>query len=244
MGNTGSEQHHAVMNVHRETTYASGKRALVLGASGLVGGELVRLLAGDPAYSKVTALVRRPLSFSHDKLEQKVTEFDRLDSLLPDFQVDDVYCCLGTTIKKAGSQEAFRRVDLELPLQAARLARQAGAGRFLAISSLGANEHGLVFYSRVKGEMERRLRETGLAEIHIFRPSLLLGERSEPRFGESAAARVYRAMPFLFGGPLRRYRPIYARTVASAMAAAARRGKAGFFLYESDEIARMGSTDN
>ncbi len=209
------------------------KHAVVLGATGMVGTQLVRQLAEDPQYGRVTALVRRPLSSAYPKVKQVIADMDKLEAYGQDFDADAVFCCLGTTIKTAGSQEAFRRVDLDYPLTAGRLAKQAGVPVFAVISSLGADVGSPFFYSRVKGEMERRLGELGLPSLYIFRPSLLIGQRSEKRPGEQAAAAISRAMPFLYSGPFRKYKPVEADVVAAAMRGAVRQGESGLRIYPS-----------
>jgi uncharacterized protein YbjT (DUF2867 family) len=216
-----------------------GEQALVLGASGLVGSELVRQLAADPAYSGITALIRKPLPFTHEKVEQVLVDFDHLERYASSFAVDTVYCCLGTTIRKAGSQEAFRKVDLEYPVTAARLALAAGVKHYAVISSLGADEKSMFFYSRVKGELERALGEIGLPSLSIIRPSLLLGNRQERRTGEQAAAAASRALSFIWSGPLKKYQPVEAGLVAAAMRGAVRQGTPGAFIYHSAELSRL-----
>jgi uncharacterized protein YbjT (DUF2867 family) len=217
------------------------RTALVLGATGLIGGHLVRLLAAQPEYGRVVALVRRPTGLRHPKLAERIVDYERLAEARDAFAVDDLFCCLGTTIKKAGSQDAFRRVDYDYPMAAARLAKEAGVKRFLLVSSMGADPRATVFYSRVKGELERDLAALGLPALLIFRPSLLLGERQEVRVGESIAAALMRALdPFLKVGPLARVRAIEGRTVARAMVRAALQGPAGVQVYLNDAIQRMG----
>ncbi|WP_438444724.1 oxidoreductase [Gorillibacterium sp. sgz5001074] len=212
------------------------KQALVLGATGLVGTQLVRQLLEDPSYGQIIALVRRPLDSGHPKLRQVVADYNRLEDYQDDFAADAVFCCLGTTMKTAGSKEVFRRVDLDYPVEAARLAREAGARQFAVISALGARESSAFFYNRVKGEMERRVRESGPACIHVFQPSLLLGERQERRTGEAAASKLSRALPFLWSGPLRPYKPVHAATVAAAMRAAVRLGQPGFHVHVNRDL--------
>jgi uncharacterized protein YbjT (DUF2867 family) len=212
------------------------KHALVLGASGLVGTALVTQLLEDQDYGRVTALVRKPMSLSHPKLKQITADYERLESYREAFEADTVYCCLGTTMKTAGSKEAFRRVDLDYPVKAAQLAQAAGVRHFSVISAMGARENSMYFYNRVKGEMERRLRETGLPSLYIFRPSLLLGDRQEHRTGEAAAALLSRKLPFLWAGPLRKYKPVEARTVAAAMRAATRLGAPGAHIFENKDL--------
>lgn len=223
------------------STQQGARTCLVAGASGLVGSELLRLLLEAPEYRQVTALVRRPLSLQHPRLRQATVDFDHLDAHADLFRVDDLYCCLGTTRKKAGSQEAFRRVDLDYPVALAGLARECGVAQYLIITSMGADPRSLVFYSRVKGQVEQAISGMGLPAVHIFRPSLLLGQRTEHRLGEEAAARVSRWIPFHRLGPLRRYQPIAGSVVARAMYRVASAGAEGVHIYPSVEIARLGS---
>jgi uncharacterized protein YbjT (DUF2867 family) len=216
------------------------RTALVAGASGLVGGQLLQVLLENPAYGRVTALVRRPLPLSHPRLEQRAVDFDRLAEQAGAFQVDDVFCCLGTTIKKAGSQAAFRKVDYEYPVAMAQLAHQQDARQYLIVTAMGADARSRIFYNRVKGEVEQAVRSVGLPAVHVFRPSLLLGERQEARFGERVATVVSKAVTPLMGGGLRKYRPIAGRAVAEAMCRAALSGAApGLHIYESDRIADL-----
>lgn len=217
------------------------RSALVLGATGLVGQQVVRQLLARPEYQTVTALVRRPLPYTHPKLTAVIVDFDRLDQHFDRFGVDDLFCCLGTTMKQAGSREAFRRVDFEYPLAAARLAQAAGVQRYLLVSSMGADARSAVFYSRVKGEVEEAVAEVGLPMLAIFRPSLLLGERPERRLGESLLAAVSQPVSGLMAGPLARYRPIQSETVARAMVQVALRESAGIHRYRSDQIDALGA---
>jgi uncharacterized protein YbjT (DUF2867 family) len=151
------------------------------------------------------------------------------------FAVDDVFCCLGTTIRSAGSQEAFRKVDVDYPVKAARLAAEAGADQFLVVSALGADADSRIFYNRMKGVMESQVRRFPLKAIWVLRPALLLGDRDETRVGEQIAEIVLRPLSPLLLGPLRRFRPVAARAVAMAMVTlAAQDGTGG--IIESDEI--------
>lgn len=204
---------------------------LLAGATGLVGGLCLQRLLSDPAFSRVVVLVRRPLETTHPKLEQHVVDFAQLDTVRPLFKVDKVMCALGTTIKQAGSQERFREVDHDYPLQLARLGLAQGARHFLLVSALGANAKSGVFYNRVKGEVEADIRALGWPQLTIVRPSLLLGERQEFRLGEEVGKRL----AFLVPG---KYRPVQAGDVAKVLVEAARRDKPGVEVIESDEIRR------
>jgi uncharacterized protein YbjT (DUF2867 family) len=204
---------------------------LLLGATGLVGGECLKLLLADAGFSPVRVLVRRPLSASiaSGKLEVHVIDLERLDAQPALLSVDQVFCALGTTIRQAGSQERFRAVDYAIPLAAARLARQQGARHFLLVSSLGASRRSRVFYSRVKGELEAAVLGLGFGSVTIVRPSLLLGDRAEFRLGEE----IFKRLAFL---PLGRYRPVHARDVAAALVRAAKRDEEGARIIESADI--------
>lgn len=209
---------------------------MLAGATGLVGGYcLAELLAAD-RYERVIALARRPLNRTHAKLTELLADFKRLDELGDRLAADDVYCCLGTTIRRAGSPDAFRRVDLDYPLALAAAARLQGAAQFLIVSSLGADAAARTLYLRVKGELERSLSQIGLRALVVVRPSLLLGSRRESRPTEALAKVVLSAVAPLLVGRLARYRPVHARDVARAMVQLAGRGLTGRHTFESDEL--------
>nr|WP_248928434.1 oxidoreductase [Paenibacillus hamazuiensis] len=219
------------------------RKAVVAGGTGLIGQELVRMLLENAAYASVTVLVRKPLGRQHPKLRERIVDFERLEEAQLDLGGADLFCALGTTIGKAGSQEAFRQVDYAYPLALGQLAKRAGAPQMLIVTSMGASSASRIFYSRVKGEIEDALLDLGFAGLHIFRPSLLLGEREEFRLGEKAAAALSGLLPVVFSGPLRKYKPIPARSVARAMLLAALCGATGVHVYESDAIERMAQAE-
>ncbi len=213
------------------------RKALIVGATGLIGGFCLQALLDDDHCSEVIALVRKPLSKTHHKLKTIITQFDDLGSDLSDIHPDDIYCCLGTTIKKAGSQEAFKKVDHTLVVIVAELMKKQGAKQFLVISAMGANKDSKVFYNRVKGEMETALQKLGYPCLRIIRPSLLLGPRDEFRLGEKAAVMLIPLLnPFLLGS-LKKYRPVEAEKVAQFMVKVARdEPSVGVHVYESNVI--------
>ncbi|EMR02100.1 oxidoreductase [Cesiribacter andamanensis] len=226
------------------TQQTTPRTALVAGASGLVGKHLLELLLEDPRYGTVQVLTRRKLKKQHPRLEQLVVDFDALDQHAPFTGVQDVYCCLGTTMKKAGSKEVFRKVDYVYPLALARLAAQGGAEQYLLITAMGANKGSLFFYNRVKGEVEEAVSKIpNYKSIHIFRPSLLLGDRKEDRLGEDLAGRVTKLLRPLMVGPFRPYRPIKARDVARGMLHAAFSGSRGVVLHASEDIKKLARTN-
>lgn len=217
--------------------------AVLVGATGLVGSALLRELLSGGHYAAVRALVRRALEPA-PKLEARVVDFDAPASFSDALDVQHVFCALGTTIKKAGSEAAFRHVDFELPLAIARTARQRGATALFVVTAIGADPHSKIFYNRVKGELEQALKELGYPTAAIFRPSLLTGERQESRPGERLGIAAASALAPLLHGGLRRYRPIAAEQVARAMASVATtalesRDPLGFAIYESDAIAEL-----
>lgn len=216
------------------------RTALVAGASGLIGGHLLRLLVDDPAYDRVTTLVRRALPLTHKKLVQRVVDFDRLAEVGDFPRVHDVFCCLGTTIRQAGSQDAFRKVDMTYVVELGRMAVRHRATQYLVVTALGADPRSRVFYNRVKGETEEAIRRLQFEGIQIFRPSLLLGNRAQIRSAERIAGLLSPLVGWVMMGPLARYRPINAATVARALVRVARDAPRGAHVYESDEIRRLG----
>jgi len=218
------------------------KTAVLLGASGLVGGYCLQTLLADSRYGRIVLLGRRELAAArHPRLTQKVVDFDSLNQ--SDFSgAGDVFSALGTTIRKAGSQQAFRHVDVDYPLSAAKLSRQAGARQFLLVSSVGADATAKNFYLRTKGELDQEIGKLGFDALHIFRPSLLLGKREEFRLGERIAMATMPVLNFTMVGGLRRYRAISAASVGRAMVAAAQREKCGTFVYEYEEIRNLAAS--
>lgn len=223
--------------------------ALIAGASGLVGRELLQQLLRTEEYDRVITLGRRRLEVAHPKLVQIVADFTALEQVSADLSCHDAYCCLGTTIKaarstssgRAGARVAFRAVDHTAVLAFAWAAQRAGARRFFSVSALGADAGSRVFYNRVKGETEDALRVLGFSTLAIFRPSLLLGRRATARCGECVmAALLWLAEPLLLGR-LRKYRAIQAKVVARAMLRCSfGRADQGVLVFPSDEIQDLG----
>jgi uncharacterized protein YbjT (DUF2867 family) len=214
------------------------RSALIVGATGLVGGFLLDGLLKSSLYREVRVVARRSVDRAHVKLTEVVADFDQLEDVAMRFGVDDVFCCLGSTIKKAGSEAAFRKVDHDYVSTMARLTRAAGARRFLLVSSIGADSASANLYLKVKGDAERSVEACGFPALHVFRPSLLTGPRQEHRRAERAATVAMRFVVPLLTGGLRRYRPVHARTLASAMLAAAELGADGYHVYRFDDIVR------
>jgi len=203
------------------------RTALLVGATGLVGRALLDRLLAAPEYATVTVLGRRPPALSHARLRFLQSTLDDLDSLDDPLTVDDVFCCLGTTTKAAGGNAGLERVDYTMVLAVARAAQAGGATRFFGVSAAGSSATALTFYSRLKARMERDVAQVGFAATHFFRPSLLLGSRTESRPAEAFAQAIAPLLAPLCVGPLRKYRPISAAEVADAMLLIARRDQQG-----------------
>jgi uncharacterized protein YbjT (DUF2867 family) len=219
-----------------------GRTAALLGASGLVGGFCLRALADDAAYSRLILLGRRELArWKQAKVSQRVVA-DLASLTAEDFRgVQDVFIALGTTIRKAGSQAEFRRIDLEMPLHVAAEAAKAGAEQLVLVSAVGADAKSKNFYLRTKGELEQEIAKLPFKAFHILRPSLLIGKRAESRPGESIGLAMAPALNIFAMGPLRKYHGVSAEVVGRAMVGAAASGKTGTSIYEYDDLKRLGT---
>jgi uncharacterized protein YbjT (DUF2867 family) len=214
---------------------STARKALLFGATGLVGSRLLELLLQDPAYAEVHVLTRRATGIAQPKLRERIVDFDHLGrAAMP--VVDDVFCCLGTTIKAAGSQDKFRSVDYSAVLEVARLALGAGARQFLLVTAMGANPSSRVFYNRVKGEVEDAVSRLGYPAVCIFRPSFLAGERKQSRAGEQVALAMLKRLPFLLP---KKYRPVADIAVARAMIDAAKHAEPGVRIIDSNRMQRF-----
>ena len=212
-------------------TASTHKTALVLGATGLIGDLLTHQLIASSHYANVKVLVRNPLAWQHPRLQEVAFDFERPNGLIA--QADDIFCCLGTTMKRAGSKEAFRKVDYQYPMDIARLGLDNGATQFAIVTAMGADPESSFFYNRVKGEVERDLTAMNFPTLLIFRPSLLLGNRNENRLGERLAEGAMRLFSPLIPA---KYKGIEAAKVASAMLKTAQQGLTGRHVYESDAL--------
>ncbi len=210
---------------------AETKLALLAGASGFVGGYVLEALLAAPDLGRIFAVTRRPLRREHPRLANRIVQFDKLGAQLKGITCQVALCCLGTTRRQAGSQEAFRQVDLDYVLALAAAAKAAQAQRFVVLSSAGADPESRNFYLRTKGEMERALVGVGFAAVDILQPGLLLGWRREMRPLELAAGFLMPVVNPLLTGAREPYRAISARTVAAGMVAAARSGRKGLQRY-------------
>lgn len=215
------------------------KIALVAGATGLVGGLLINTLLDAPDYTRVYALTRRPLGKEHPKLANRVVSFQRMGEQLKGLVAHDAYCCIGTTIAQAGSQEAFREVDVDAVLLFAQVARAAQVKRFVVVSSVGADMASKKFYLRTKAEMEDAITAAGFPSVDILQPSLLLGSRKQMRPLELAGTIFAPLINPLLTGSREAYRAIPAEVVARAMLGASRRGARGVYRYTYSAIQQL-----
>jgi uncharacterized protein YbjT (DUF2867 family) len=209
------------------------RHALLAGATGLIGSQLLTQLLADERYARVTALSRRPLPLQHPRPQVLISDLSGLDAFGEALRADDVYCALGTTLAQAGSREAFAHVDHDLVMALAGAAYRAGSRRFLLVSAVGSSVKSPSFYSRTKGRVEQDLRAIGFDALHILRPSLLLGERVEARPMEALAQKLAPSLGLITRGPLARYRPVTAAEVAAAMIACAFSDRRGVQIHEA-----------
>ncbi len=209
------------------------KTALVAGASGLVGSSLVKMLLQERDYETVHILVRKKINLAHQKLHQHVVDFDNLATTNFDFKMDDAFVTLGTTIAKAGSKSAFYKVDHDYVISFARKALSLGATGIFVVSSMGANPASSIFYNKVKGKMEEDMKALGYSRLGIFRPSLLLGPRTEKRTGEKLASWMMQTLDFVIPA---KYKAIHVDKVAGKMIEQALKDENGLIILESDKL--------
>ena len=215
------------------------KTAILFGGSGLVGGHCLQLLLEHPAYEKVSLFLRKPLEKKHPKLVQHIIDFKKLEDYNHLIQGNDLFCCLGTTIKQAGSREAFRQIDYGYPSAIAKMAHSNGIPHFSVVTSLGASSKSPSPYLQTKGELEDELMGLNFHSLHIFRPSLLVGDRGEFRIGEEVLKKTFGIFSIALQGPLKKYRPIEGAAVAFAMVHSAQTPNAGNHTFNSDEIQKI-----
>ncbi|KAF0129495.1 MAG: nucleoside-diphosphate-sugar epimerase [Bacteroidetes bacterium] len=213
-------------------------KALIFGATGLIGGHLLNLLLSSEHYNSVVSLGRKTLNISHPKLIQTQIDFENLQAYFVDIDVDVVFCCLGTTIKKAGSQDNFKKIDYDYPVLISQIAMGLNVPRMVVVSSIGADPESTNFYLKTKGLMEKNVTASGLKFITFMRPSLLLGDREEFRAGEKIAAILMQLFGWLMVGPMRPYKAVKARDVAKAMLQASLE-KAPPKVYSSLDIIKL-----
>lgn len=212
----------------------NNKTAIIAGSSGLVGSELLKKLLESELYSKVTILVRSQLPIEHPKLHQSIVNFSQLTS--KELECDDVFCCLGTTMKTAGSKDAFKLVDYEYPVKLAQEAKEAGASRYFLVSAAGADAKSRIFYSQVKGQTEAAISDIGFGTVYIFRPSMLLGHRKEFRLGEYIGKAIMKGLSFLIPSA---FKGIEAAQVAHSMFLCAKKEDTGVQIVTNKMMLEM-----
>lgn len=222
----------------------SAKTVAVIGATGLIGGHIVELLQKENDVETIRVLVRRPVQFSQSKVEVKLVDFSDPESFkLAIDGSNAVFCAVGTTQKKVkGNLGAYRKVDYDIPVNAARFCVETGGEKFLLVSSVGADSGSGNFYLKLKGEVEDALRQKRIPQVSVFRPSLLLGSRKESRPAEKISQTIMPAFSFLLFGKWSKYKPIAAGDVAAAMVKAFKRKSSGLYIYEYDEMKKLNAS--
>ncbi len=217
----------------------SQKTAIVFGATGLIGSYLVALLCESDHYKQVISFSRKPSGFSDPKLSEHISDLGNLNDIASEITGNDLYCCLGTTIKKAGTKEKFKKIDFDMPVGLAKIAAQNKIRNFTVVSSIGADAKSSSFYLCTKGQMEQGVMQCDIPKISIVRPSMLTGPRKEFRFGEAVGKVAMTIFNPLMIGKFRKYRSIHAENVASAMIAISENYPEGVRIYESDELQQI-----
>jgi len=215
------------------------KTAIIVGSTGLVGSHLLKLLTNNINYSNLKVMVRKPSNNQIGKVNETVANFNNLSLIKNDLIGDDVFCCLGTTIKNAGSKEAFKKVDYEYCVSIAQLCFENGAKNFYIVSALGANKNSTVFYNKVKGEMEDAISNIGFNSVYIFQPSLLLGKRKEFRLGEKIAQFIFKPLSKIMIGSLKKYAAIESNKVAYAMNYFSINNKHGVHVISNEQMLNL-----
>lgn len=217
------------------------KIATIVGATGLIGNYLLEALLKDDYFSTVRIIVRRPSPKTDSKMEVKLVDFNDAESFKLALEGSDtIFCCIGTTQKNVkGDNNLYRKIDYDIPLNAARFGKEIGCEKFIIITAVGANSHSRTFYLRLKGEVENAIHSVGLEGVHIFQPSMLLGERKEKRTGEKLLQGSMKLISGVFFGPLRKFKAIHGKIVAKAMLNAAKKEEKGFIRYTYADIKKL-----
>ncbi|MAD96361.1 MAG: segregation protein B [Flavobacteriaceae bacterium] len=216
------------------------KHVALIGATGLIGGHLLEYLLADDSITSVKLIVRRPVSFEHPKIEIAMIDFSKEDQFSAALKgMDVVFCSIGTTNKKVkGNKDAYRKVDYDITVNAAKFSEAHGCDQFVFVSSLGANSSSNNFYLKLKGQIEDDIQQLNLNSILIFRPSFLMGDRKEFRFGELLGIVFMKPFSFLLPSEIK---PIYASEVAKAMLAATKKNFKGCRVFHFEEMKRLNS---
>jgi uncharacterized protein YbjT (DUF2867 family) len=215
------------------------KKAILVGASGLIGSELLTIILADDSYSEVLVLARKKVKIKNNKLIQKVIDFNFMDEYAEFITGDVIFCCLGTTLSQTPDKKLYRKIDHDYPVNLAKIALQNGIGQFHLVSSLGANAQSKQFYLKTKGETENDVKKVGLKSVHIYEPSVLDGLRNHPRPMEVFFVGLMNLISPLLNGKYKKYRSIKGSTVAMAMFKQSIKNEPGVFTYTSDVIQEL-----
>jgi uncharacterized protein YbjT (DUF2867 family) len=210
--------------------------AIIAGGTGLIGSHVIQQLINDTAFEKIIVLNRRAIHYPNAKIQEIIVDFDQLENSLKDIKATHAYCCLGTTIKTAGSKEAFRKVDFDYVLNFANSVHGIGCENFNVITALGTNTSSMIFYNQVKFEITEKLKTLGFKQLNIIQPSMLLGDRNESRTGEAIAQKFFNLTKSIWRGPLKNYAGIQGSQVAKAMIAISKKSSEGVHYYESGKL--------
>lgn len=213
------------------------KTAIIIGATGLVGSTLAKQILENPEYSKVTLLLRKPLDLQHPKLTQEIIDFDKPDSTK--IIGDDLFCAMGTTLRKAGSKQAQYKIDCTYPFEMGKIAKTNGVKQYILVSSIGSDANSSSFYLRTKGDLEQKIKALGFENFISVRPSFILGDRQEFRLGEKIGIVLAKVISPLLIGSLKKYRGIEAAQIAKGMQVLANKGLKGVHFIESDALAEL-----
>lgn len=215
------------------------RKALIVGATGLVGSKLLKLLEDDSSYNEIIVVTRKPVLTASGKVTQHCLNFDHLYDHKEKFIADDIFCCLGTTMKNAGSKENFYKVDYSYVVNLATICSENNSTSFNLISATGANKNSVFYYNKVKGAVEEAILSLKFSVINIVRPSLILGERNEARPFEKAFQVFSKYFGFVFSGPFKKYTPVEADLIAKALLKSAKKNKEGVHIIESNQLTQV-----
>lgn len=215
------------------------KKAIIVGASGLIGSELLSILLQNSEYQEVVVILRKEIATSHPKLVQLLINFDELDKWASAINGHAVFSCLGTTKKQTPDEAIYRKIDHDYPLRLAQIAHQNGVKQFHLVSAIGADSKSSTFYLRLKGDTEKDIEKVGLRTLHIYQPSLLTGRTKNTRIGEQIFTVLMKAIDPLLIGSLKKYRSIPAAIVAQAMFKQSLKNEVGIFIHPTDKIKQL-----
>lgn len=210
--------------------------AIIVGGTGLVGSFVIQELVKDESFQKIYVLNRREIGYQSDKIKELVVDLNQLDGTLKDVVPTHAFCTLGTTIKKAGSKDAFRKVDYDYVMNFASAVHKIGCTNFNVVTALGTSKPSRIFYNQVKYEVTESLKKLGFAQLNILQPSLLMGHREEGRLGEDIGQKIFNATRKLWVGPLKNYAGIHGQQVAKAMVAISKNNQEGVHFHSSGEL--------